>query len=81
LTLLPGALDTDIKGELYVTELGNGSPHIYQALSYTWGSESDSAQIDIEGDKLPVTRNLACALQHLRYPDRTRTLWVDAIYS
>ena len=27
----------------------------------------------------PVTQNLAEALSHLRYPDRPRTMWIDAI--
>ncbi|GAB7359840.1 hypothetical protein MBLNU230_g7369t1 [Neophaeotheca triangularis] len=29
--------------------------------------------------KLPVTQSLATALRYLRYPDRERTLWIDAI--
>ncbi|KAI8631090.1 HET-domain-containing protein [Xylariaceae sp. FL1651] len=28
---------------------------------------------------LPITRNLADALRHLRYSDRSRTMWIDAI--
>jgi hypothetical protein len=51
----------------------------YEALSYTWGSADTSASVRI-GDKFHhVTENLYLALQHLRYPDEDRILWVDAI--
>ncbi|KAH9985485.1 heterokaryon incompatibility protein-domain-containing protein [Xylariaceae sp. FL0662B] len=54
----------------------------YEALSYVWGSEHDLVAVKFGSQgaaKLFVTRNLAEALLHLRYPDRPRILWVDAI--
>jgi hypothetical protein len=35
--------------------------------------------LDSKMDFLPVGPNLASALRHLRYPDRIRILWVDAL--
>jgi hypothetical protein len=57
----------------------------YEALSYTWESTMDPvhayAIYDASGRsaKLQIRGNLACALKHLRFPDRDRVLWVDAL--
>lgn len=61
----------------------------YEALSYTWGSSNSPviAIVQTEGDhsistqthKMFIGQNLACALRSLRFPERTRTLWVDAV--
>lgn len=51
----------------------------YEALSYTWGDELETWDIEVNGKHLPVTTNLALALKHLRYPDQDRILWIDAI--
>jgi hypothetical protein len=68
------------------------NPLAYEALSYTWGLATARTElakiIPCSGgtDKelsLPATLeirdNLASALRHLRYGDRPRTLWIDAI--
>ena len=56
---------------------------VYEALSYAWGSEKRLISIIIEEAEreytLAVTQNLAEALRHLRYDDRPRTFWIDAI--
>ncbi|KAF2461212.1 heterokaryon incompatibility, partial [Lineolata rhizophorae] len=51
----------------------------YEALSYTWGDALDRHSIACEGKTIRVTANLLSALQHLRQPDVTRILWVDAV--
>lgn len=59
----------------------------FEALSYTWGPNTNSVVAHIldpscseqrQAD-IQIGANLACALKHLRYPDYSRTLWVDAI--
>lgn len=65
------------------------SPLDYQALSYTWGSETAGTKltntISAKDNKssapptLKIRENLALALHHIRYKDRPRTLWVDAV--
>ncbi|KAK4952143.1 hypothetical protein LTR10_010063 [Elasticomyces elasticus] len=66
---------------------------VYEALSYTWGDCFDSDhpswkmyqsrlleyRMRVHRSVIPITRNLHDALQQLRYPDRSRSLWVDAI--
>ena len=79
LTLLPGPFGTMVQCELYTTNLDKHSPPCYEALSYAWGSEEDPVAIHLGDGSLSVTQNLGIALQHLRYPDRSRTLWIDAI--
>jgi ankyrin repeat protein len=51
----------------------------YEALSYTWGSSEQFYEISLNDIPIPVTVNLSRALWDLRYPDRDRILWVDAI--
>ncbi|KAH7354652.1 heterokaryon incompatibility protein-domain-containing protein [Rhexocercosporidium sp. MPI-PUGE-AT-0058] len=55
--------------------------HDYEALSYVWGEHSTEhmIQYSTSGTQIPITANLDCALRQLRYADRSRLLWVDAI--
>ncbi|KAK0627771.1 heterokaryon incompatibility protein-domain-containing protein, partial [Immersiella caudata] len=58
----------------------NRGPHLYEALSYVWGSEENQQPIWIQSNRrLSVTWNLHVALLHLRNPFFDRILWVDAI--
>ena len=79
LTLLPGSLGTDIHCRLHTQNLRRNPPPCYEALSYAWGSVENQVVIYVGDGTLLVTRSLADALYHLRYPDRPRTLWIDAI--
>ncbi|KAL7798521.1 heterokaryon incompatibility domain-containing protein [Trichoderma ceciliae] len=56
----------------------------YEALSYTWGEYKLSRVLQVDtgygrGGTVGVTPSAADALQNLRYHDRTRNLWIDAI--
>jgi hypothetical protein len=51
----------------------------FEALSYTWGDPNDTIEISLHGSTHTITRNLDSAFRHLRYPDRSRVLWVDAL--
>lgn len=51
----------------------------YEALSYTWGKEIADDVVDIHGFPFQVTKNLWKALEVLRFTDKDRTLWIDAI--
>ncbi|PYH66903.1 HET domain-containing protein [Aspergillus vadensis CBS 113365] len=53
--------------------------HLYEALSYTWGSNYKPKSIVINNSLLPVTENLHTALLYLRDHQLERILWVDAI--
>jgi hypothetical protein len=58
----------------------------YEALSYTWGTTDNPTLLYIESEDpkappstLEIQENLAIALKHLRFPEETRILWVDAV--
>ncbi|CAG9983496.1 unnamed protein product [Clonostachys byssicola] len=57
----------------------------YEALSYTWANDAGDSRKSCsvyygEGwEVIRVTENCANALRRLRYRNKTRTLWVDAI--
>jgi hypothetical protein len=59
----------------------------FEALSYAWGSDSSRHAVYVDSPTAegvsPMTmlirKNLANALSHLRYADRHRVLWIDAI--
>lgn len=56
-----------------------GSNHLYDALSYVWGSPEKTQSISIDSCDLPITTNLHVALLHLRDRFFERIIWVDAI--
>ncbi|MCJ1360121.1 MAG: hypothetical protein MMC33_010124 [Icmadophila ericetorum] len=51
----------------------------YEALSYCWGDPTITKPILVENAPLKVTENLYLAFQHIRFKDRPRLLWIDAI--
>ena len=53
----------------------------YEALSYTWGDPSDICPkpVDFNGFPKHISSNLEAALRVLRFHDRTRILWIDAL--
>lgn len=77
LTLSPGPPGSPIRCELMTANLANSPP--FEALSYVWGDASVIKQVLLCGKPFSITTNLHSALRHLRYPDRPRSLWVDAI--
>lgn len=69
---------TDVDCGLEYTSL-NENP-AYEALSYTWGDPSDTAEIKVNGLPFPVTRNLAICLQKWRRKDSgIAKLWIDVV--
>ncbi|KAJ3547684.1 hypothetical protein NM208_g1397 [Fusarium decemcellulare] len=51
----------------------------FEALSYSWGDPAASKSIILDEQPLKVTLSAWTALRALRYHDRPRVLWVDAI--
>ena len=74
--MLPGSALDDIECEFSYVDLD--SPGVYVALSYTWGQQTPSVPILVNGKVVPVAENLYLALLHLRKRQST-TLWVDAL--
>jgi Heterokaryon incompatibility protein (HET)/Clr5 domain len=51
----------------------------YEALSYNWGDLTRRRTIMVNKKAEQITNNLYDAIKALRYPNRTRVLWIDAI--
>ena len=80
--LLPAETSADIRVHLVHIRLTKEYVPKYEALSYAWG-ETDTPEViyvgQRGGDTIAVTRSLYQALPYLRYKDKQRVLWVDAI--
>ncbi|KAM6520271.1 hypothetical protein FALCPG4_013818 [Fusarium falciforme] len=79
LVLDPGSGTDALSGRIEHSSWGWSSDAEYEALSYVWGDVRNSATIRLDGNIVSITRSLKTALDHLRYPDRPRTLWIDYI--
>jgi len=53
--------------------------HLYEALSYVWGSPKETLPIFIGKQSLNVTTNLHAALVRLRDHFFERVLWIDSV--
>jgi hypothetical protein len=82
MTLFPGTVSSEIRVSLETVPFAEDDVHDFEALSYTWGLAENPVEIFIGASGLRVlsiTQNLAEALPYLRYEDRSRVLWIDAI--
>ncbi|TFB01906.1 hypothetical protein CCMA1212_006340 [Trichoderma ghanense] len=64
--------------EYPMAELGDG-PHMYEALSYVWGSPERPYTLFIDEKPMPVTANLHEAVLRLRNRMIERIVWIDAV--
>ncbi|KAL6865553.1 hypothetical protein ACO1O0_001647 [Amphichorda felina] len=77
LELAPGKPDSRIAAHIFNVSLDD-SPK-FEALSYTWGPPRPNYDIAIDGKPFTVGRNLRKALDDLRFADRPRVVWTDAV--
>ncbi|RKF56433.1 Heterokaryon incompatibility protein 6, OR allele, partial [Erysiphe neolycopersici] len=78
LTLHPGQCESPIVTTIQNHDL-NTVDESYEALSYVWGDQTRKVTIQCNDAELRITKSLYEALRQLRYQDRRRFLWVDAI--
>lgn len=87
--ILPGNASDIVRVRLYHSILSLGNPPHFEALSYVWGSTDSPATIEVEvaistdsaaySANFAAAQNLATALRYLRFLDRPRTVWADAL--
>jgi hypothetical protein len=75
--LLPGVWNDKIKIRLIVSELQQAPD--YDAISYVWGDTKDRVPITCNGREMNVTVNLNAAFKRVRWTDRSRIVWADAV--
>lgn len=73
-----GPRSSPIDGTLERFHLDNPDTS-YEALSYAWGDPTPVHEIICDDSLLPVASNLHAALLHLRYEDKRRGVWIDAL--
>ncbi|KAK8097422.1 heterokaryon incompatibility protein-domain-containing protein [Apiospora sp. TS-2023a] len=77
LILLPGDFNEPLRCDLSTSNLTNHPP--YEALSYVWGSNADTVEIEVASKRLAITRSVEAMLYRLRQPFNPRTLWIDQL--
>lgn len=78
LLLEPGAAENPLVGHLETINLNEPSTP-FEAISYAWGSDKKDQWIQLDGRRLPITTSLSDALRQVRWTDRPRAVWADAI--
>ena len=76
--ILPGGGDHPVACLLHTTNWNN--PPAYEAVSYAWGDANAKANVFCNGKLIEVTQSLYRALSQLRYQDRSRFLYADALW-
>ncbi|RBR09321.1 uncharacterized protein FIESC28_09929 [Fusarium coffeatum] len=76
-TLESGEKQDEIQGSLKTHRL-DAAPE-YEALSYEWGSKTESTSMKCNKYDFKVTKSLDITLRRLRLTDRPRPLWIDQI--
>lgn len=77
LSLHPGEWDAPIHCTREIVTLAD-SPS-YHALSYVWGDPEIRQDISVHDRIVSVTQNLGIVLRYLRFENRSRRLWIDAL--
>lgn len=75
--------DKEDQNIVHMVDGSRNRPVKYEALSWCWGREDRDRAIRIQECgkyfKLAVTNELGLALKYLRYKDKYRILWIDAL--
>lgn len=81
LDVLPGRKGDPLRCEIQHIPLHASNRPQYETISYCWGDLEDltTAPVVLNGKRLLVPTSSILALQRMRFPDRTRTLWIDAL--
>ncbi|KAF2821313.1 HET-domain-containing protein, partial [Ophiobolus disseminans] len=77
--LAPGSYDDVLVIRLQTDNLFEIIAPDYEALSYVWGQDLSTQKALVNDIAVTITANLDCALRHLRYQYKHRTLWIDAL--
>ena len=75
--LLPGAPNDPITTRLSIHELEHAPD--YEAISYVWGDPTNRVLIECNSKRLNITVSLDATFRRIRFKDRPRIVWADAI--
>lgn len=82
-TIHAGRFNDDIRLAFDVVFFASDRCPSYEALSYTWDTQSGSRLVYVaekgRESAMLISNSLADILVHLRYADRPRVMWIDAL--
>ena len=67
-----------LRGRLHTAQF-SPTPPVYETISYVWAERPGEELLEVNDNKLVITFNLASVLRRVRYTDRIRNLWIDAV--
>nr|POE63704.1 heterokaryon incompatibility protein 6, or allele [Quercus suber] len=79
LVVHPGEGNEPVRARLDNVLLSSEWKPLYETISYVWGDPNVRSRIYLQGLELDVPLSSEQAIRRMRYPDRERTLWIDAI--
>ncbi|EME48315.1 hypothetical protein DOTSEDRAFT_96132, partial [Dothistroma septosporum NZE10] len=70
-----------LRGKLFIGRKSLLGRPKYETVSYCWGEQRQRrySMIVVDGKGLQVPKSAAQVLRRLRYVDRSRILWIDAV--
>ena len=74
-----GEAEVDSELECFFTTVPLDNCPDFEALSYAWGDATDTINVNVNGEPVPVTPTLHSALRHLRQEEKDRILWIDRL--
>jgi hypothetical protein len=82
LEVQPGNTDDPLTCDLRHCDLRNrdiDSVPEYEDISYVWGDATLCCSVTCDAEVVPVTLSLHQALTRIRFPSRSRTVWIDGL--
>ncbi|KAK3115993.1 hypothetical protein LTR53_004107 [Teratosphaeriaceae sp. CCFEE 6253] len=86
LIVLPDKSDGPLRLIIKHASLAEDQRSAYETVSYTWGNSTRSARLIIQEHRLALLRrhlyvpaNTESALKQVRFSDRSRIIWIDAV--
>lgn len=79
LILEPGTGKEVVKATFKQAFLTDDTLPQYETVSYSWGDPTERSTISLHGKILSVPASSESALRRMRYPNKIRVLWIDAI--
>ncbi|KAK4179583.1 heterokaryon incompatibility protein-domain-containing protein [Triangularia setosa] len=71
--------DQDAPLKLRIHSISLNPAGDYTCLSYVWGQPEPTSLIRLNEQQFEVRENLFATLLRIRFPDKPRRLWIDAI--
>lgn len=79
LDVAPGSGDSMVEATTRPISLLVEPTPAYETISYCWGPPRDPASMKINGEIVEVPASAEEATRQMRYSDKSRVLWIDAI--